>query len=52
MATCVKHFFSQEGWTPLTNAAYYGHTEVCQELLKAGAKIDQAREVRSFEAFT
>lgn len=30
------------GWTPLHYAAFEGHIDVCEALLEAGAKIDEA----------
>ena len=32
----------EDGWTPLLNAAYFGHTEVCELLLEKGkANIEE-----------
>lgn len=30
------------GWTPLHYAAFEGHVDVCDALLEAGAKVDEA----------
>lgn len=45
---CVFHlpFASQAGWTPLIKAACYGYVEIAQQLIQAGAKINQALPVR------
>ena len=42
-AGCDVDLADRDGWTPLSVAAYYGHTEVVRALLAAGA--DAAREV-------
>jgi ankyrin repeat protein len=33
-----------EGWTPLTNAAYHGHLEIVQILIRSGADINGRKD--------
>ncbi|XP_062260025.1 oxysterol-binding protein-related protein 1-like isoform X2 [Platichthys flesus] len=37
---CRSSGKSSSGWTPLHMASYFGHTEVVEELLKAGADVN------------
>ena len=39
-------FIIQDGWTVLARAAYKGHEQVVEVLLKAGAKLDVQDKVR------
>ena len=32
--------YDSSGWTPLQNAAFYGHTKVARELIRAKADVD------------
>ena len=41
-------FFCQEGFTSLVIAALHGHTELFEELLKAGANSHHVTEVTAF----
>ena len=36
---------TQSGESALLNAAFYGHTEIVQQLVKAGANLDLQDEV-------
>ena len=39
-------FVLQNGWSPLFTASCYGHFDVVETLLEAGANINQANKVQ------
>ena len=47
ISICEVFVFMQNGATPLSIAAQYGHPETCRELIERGASIDLPQEVRT-----
>ena len=46
IVTVLSHCVPQNGWTALMVASHEGESEVVQELLSGGAKVDLQTEVR------
>ena len=42
----MAHFVPQDGWTALMLASDGGHTDIVQQLLSSGAKVDLQNKVR------
>ena len=42
---------TQDGWTPLITAAYYGKCDVVSELLLEGAVVDAQQDVSHYTLF-
>ena len=42
----ISHFHAQDGRTALHQAAFKGHHEICQFLIKHGASVDAQNKVR------